>query len=145
MDRREYLNSVERDLRVCNNCGKKFKPKKSDRITYCSRECSFTSGKHGMAAHRIYPIVCYVWIVNCEICGKLYIKRRKSKRNFCSSECKKKNMNIYMFKRGMTKKGIVEKICKGCGIVFVPKYGNKRRSFCSDSCADKFGSFKNDK
>jgi 5-methylcytosine-specific restriction endonuclease McrA len=32
----------------------------------------------------------------------------------------------------------VECICKECGSVFVPEFGNKHRAFCSDDCCKKY-------
>jgi len=43
------------------------------------------------------------------------------------------------FERDSKKKKIVVVICKGCGKEFVPEYGNKKRTFCSDTCGARYG------
>jgi 5-methylcytosine-specific restriction endonuclease McrA len=42
------------------------------------------------------------------------------------------------FKANSAKKKMIKRICKECGKEFIPKYGDKRRSFCSEFCCHKY-------
>ena len=65
----------------------------------------------------------------CKICGKETIKGV-----YCSDDCRKEKARRYSFKRNKENKELKEYICKECGNVFTPEYGNKRSKFCSDKC-----------
>lgn len=119
---------------VCRHCGQEFQPKKRDRDQFCSRECSRAYFElHGHPQRR-KPKAEPQPMPTCEICGQP-CKRRGSKT--CSPECNRERVNRkgreYWEAKAESKS---PRPCKECGVVFVPEYGNKRRVFCSDECAD---------
>lgn len=112
---------------ICKHCGKEFMPKQSNRATYCSRQCSYED-KKAKAKAKINP--------KCIVCGKEFKGRTDAK--YCSDKCRKENdrrkSNEYLKSKHKNKKHI----CKECGKEFIPEYGNKRRTFCSDTCLKEY-------
>ena len=115
---------------VCKQCGKEFKPKAKDRITFCSRECAFDF-KHDHIKPKIKPEPKKIECV-CVICGKRFENNRRCK--LCSNECRKELARRKTYKHNYESKALKPHRCKECGLEFIPEYGNKRRSFCSDEC-----------
>jgi 5-methylcytosine-specific restriction endonuclease McrA len=119
--------SAKRPDSICQNCGKAYHPKSTGRLTYCSRECYFASGKVGRRKTRpIEPKK----ERSCKVCGKVMEKCGV----YCGDECEREQRRREEFKRNKSKKVLKERPCCECGKLFVPEYGNKRRFFCSDIC-----------
>lgn len=112
---------------ICKHCGKEYVPKSKERTTYCSRECAF---EH-MAAKPKDPGV----IINYCVCGEIITPKHK----YCD-ECRKESKRIRVREAAKQKHtaNVKPKICKQCGTGFIPEYGTKRRSFCSDICLLKY-------
>lgn len=68
----------------------------------------------------------------CKICGA-----EIARGVYCGDECEKEQRRRESFQRSSTKKILKERLCNECGKLFIPEYGNKRRSFCSDYCLHK--------
>jgi 5-methylcytosine-specific restriction endonuclease McrA len=74
----------------------------------------------------------------CITCGKTFIpKNRRTK--YCSVTCRRKlqRQAEKIVKRIRDREKAVPKtprICHECGVMFTPKYGEKRRKFCSREC-----------
>lgn len=119
---------------ICKHCGKEYKPKAKDRITYCSRECSFAD-KKAKPKEPKEKLIC-----TCVVCGKQFEGRKNSK--LCNGDkCRKEYNNIKYHENAIIKhdKNASAIHCKECGKLFAPSYGCKRRSFCSDKCSKKYG------
>lgn len=72
---------------------------------------------------------------HCKVCGKETPTRHQV---YCSDECRRKALSRKSFVRNSAKKKLKQRICKECGAAFMPEYGNKRRSFCSEFCCKKY-------
>jgi len=142
---------------VCQNCGKKYKAKKKNRDKYCSRECAFEAHKmtitckqcgkeyklsEGWQDQNYCSKECHdkAFTFTCEICGKTLIGTSPNQK-YCSRACRleasrRRSSEIYRrkFEEKYSGKTL---ICKVCGKEFVPEYGSKRRSFCSDECKEE--------
>lgn len=74
----------------------------------------------------------------CKICGKVLTNRRDM---YCSNECRKIKANkhsLELNKAKMMHKTTKVRLCKECNKPFVSEYGNKRRTFCSIECSDRY-------
>jgi len=86
---------------------------------------------------------------HCKVCGKEILKRGC----FCSRECRLKDARDYYYSnhvailerakvryitiersRRIGKHVNQQRKCEWCGELFAPKYGDKRRSYCSATC-----------
>jgi hypothetical protein len=103
-----------RPKRTCQNCGIIYKPKKSDSVTYCSRECSFAVAKRKGGKTR-----------DCAGCTKPF-RFDGNRKIYCSADCRKSVISA-----GPTKQP--SRDCKRCGSVFTT-VGRKWNRFCSDGC-----------
>lgn len=133
--------------RICKHCGKTYKPKAADRITFCSRKCYQLSKKDGTG--RLELVKDYAsYILNkhgrirsnikiksdlhsCINCGSLIKKRKR----YCE-ECNSVQWVQYYAKKHAdiwTK----ERTCKICGRLFVKPYGSKSYLFCSSECQER--------
>lgn len=110
----------------CQQCGERFKPKRSDRTTFCSRQCSF---KH-RAAPPPFTSVRAFW---CAGCGKAVCTSGPRYRT-CSVECSKESARRAERHKAEREKASKIYVCRGCGDEFKSPYGEKRRSFCGDEC-----------
>lgn len=120
----------------CGECGVTFIPKASNRIKYCSRECSYAYGKkHGFSGlnplnRRLHWPLCVVYPRVCCICSRPFIARQKA-GVACSDSCRRQRTSS---KYGHLGKPLIERFCRSCGAGFTPRYGDKRRTFCSNYC-----------
>lgn len=122
-------------LRTCERCGEKFHKRTSSRTTnrFCSRKCS-------SEFYKSKPKSCEVYFVKCE-CGVWFTKRWiKRAGDLRCGECEQEYTREVG--RALRSSKHVPKIliCKECGKSFATAYGVKRRLFCSDICAKRFGS-----
>jgi len=117
----ETQNQYNAAIVKCQGCGNTYKPKRSDRNKYCSRECAF---KFLKALRGIEP----VFVSVCLVCGC------HSKTVACSDACQQALIKEQGRLRGIATKVLKERPCKQCGTVFTPEYGNKRRTYCSARC-----------
>ena len=70
----------------------------------------------------------------CKQCGKQWTAKRAT--SLCSSECGREYASADAFSRSKAQKVVEMRACKGCGTMFAPEYGNKRRKFCTQACAN---------
>lgn len=124
-------------LKECGYCGASFKPRNRGRDAnkFCSRECGLKGQRRryeGVGDH------CVVYFKQCAACGKPFVARR-SLTPVCSEECRKEIARRKTRARSAGKKEITETKCKGCGALFTPEYGNKKRMFCSTKCLKSHG------
>ena len=116
---------------TCKKCGKSFKPKATDRQTFCSRQCSFD-----YKAKLEKPLSSKVSSGYCLRCGKPYCKAGTSQycSDKCSSEAQKQRNRIKARDAYALANGAL-KTCSHCSAKFVPVFtGGKRSSYCSTEC-----------
>lgn len=131
----------EKNTRQCLVCGiifvaqihhKQDDPNHKNEGTYCSKACLYYGRKIGS--------FCDVWFNTCLVCGKVFTTRLK--RDWCSVDCNKKltkkKAKESNYNYSALKKILISHNCKECGILFTPKYGDKKRLFCSAKCGKKY-------
>lgn len=126
----------------CQHCGKTFRPFSGNKAKYCSHQCAFEqqridrkAAREKRASLRPGPY-CKVYVRNCQVCAAAFFGASKSKR-ICSDECLKKQARVKARQRNEQLKIVVPRKCAECSTIFVPQYGDKRRSYCSDLCLRK--------
>ncbi len=117
-------------LQACKQCGKKFKPKRGDRTTFCSRACAHAWQK---AHARPKPEKVEQ---HCAVCRRAL---PAGARKLCSEECRREYKRRYAVAFDRRKKRSVTRRCPECRQQFVPEYGDKHRKFCSDECGRRAG------
>lgn len=123
---------------LCVNCGNEFTPKAADRNKYCSRECAFEHKKAKPKEKK--EKVKTICLCICVICNKEFNGTRSDSK-YCSDECSKEMNRRKELARSKERHEALGKKCqcKQCGIEFIPKYGSKHRSFCTDLCSKRHG------
>jgi hypothetical protein len=141
------------DTYICKHCGKTYRPKTNHLKTYCSGGCYFAhKTKKKEAKEETRSAEKWIWnllgIVFCPICGNEISKRERITK-YCSDECRKekarrdhhKNKTIILSKmRGKYRRNWKPRKsirCGWCEKVMVFEFGNKRKLYCSDYCADR--------
>lgn len=108
---------------------------------FCSRACGFAAKKAaaakaaaeraeaGEAARRsrCQP---------CRVCGALC---QQPTHRLCSDDCRMEDARRQDRARNEARKPLLRRRCRECDGAYVPAYGDKRRTFCSDACALKHG------
>lgn len=120
-----------RPMRTCQHCGVVYKPKHVTRITFCSRECSYTA-KAGRKALRALESKS-PRVAVCAVCSTEFSRPRANK--YCSEECRKEIARRKDRTRCAAEKESLTYQCRVCRSAFTRDYGDKRRSYCSDICA----------
>lgn len=126
------------NVHTCQHCGKEYKAKKSDRDTYCSRECSYTA-RALATAHRRQAVAHRVRTCECKQCGVTFVPQQR-REEYCSDACRVTRGRAVGNARAAAKKAATTKprACKCCGREFLPLRGNKRRVFCGVRCMKKY-------
>ena len=114
---------------VCRYCHKEFKSRALDRSTYCSRECAFADKKANATGRKIYRKGERERV--CCICGKVFMSIMP--KICCSDECKKQKDNIKSYERTTAR----ARICKWCGVEYIPIYKAKTYSYCCENHLNK--------
>lgn len=135
MDRSEYLKlvTVKKEC-ICQYCKKSFMPKKADRTKYCSRECYFQAKSNKSKEKKLIKEIERKSRA-CKICGKT-LPEDIIHGVYCSDNCRRENARRIDVEINIKKKKVEIK-CKECGKIFIPVYGDKRRTFCSKECGNK--------
>lgn len=122
---------------TCENCGESFRPKVLDRTTYCSRDCYFeakTKRKEERIEHKERAK-----IRQCKICGASF--RQTLTEVYCGDECRKEKASrdaLRSNKIKMLSKTTKIRSCKECNEPFISEYGDKKRAYCSITCAHRY-------
>lgn len=113
----------------CRVCGVEFTPKRSDRVTCCSRACGFELRRQRprMAATSA------VYFPACLVCGRTFCSRAGNV-GLCSAECRTRDARRYARERSANAKAAIARKCRECGALFMPDYGDKRNVFCGRLC-----------
>lgn len=131
----------------CKHCGATFRPKRYDRTTFCSRECSYghkSSNRLPLdilsaklkerqdAKRKRHPPR------RCACCAAVFVPKAIHQL-VCSKDCqvfwaRKKSLEVNIAKDTRDRS---PRPCAECSKMFAPEYGNKKRNFCSDVCCRK--------
>lgn len=134
---KRHIDADAKNSRKCFSCGNTFiMPQMSSRAMrgedkaglYCSRKCRWD--------YERLPEISLVYFNKCKRCGNVFTSKRKS--SLCSHECHVVYERERSYQSNKSKKNIKVRKCKECSEVFVPEYGNKKRTFCSNICSDKY-------
>lgn len=100
---------------VCGYCRKVFKPKHSNRKSFCTRECAFAA-MAAVPCSRIYAGYCVG-------CGSAFVARKK--RLYCAKRCGVRWVSV----------APEVKQCRCCGESYSPAFtGGRPSEYCSSSC-----------
>jgi 5-methylcytosine-specific restriction endonuclease McrA len=128
-----YRGAVVNTVHTCKTCTSDFKPKRSDRTIYCSRECGF-AGQAKARSERadLKPLpACSVSFINCRECAGMFASRI-STAIYCTPSCSSRAAS-----RAKTEHKRAARRCPCCGQMFSPPYGRSQARYCSDACSVK--------
>lgn len=134
------VQSIQRKTyHICKQCGERFPHRTGENENiFCSRDCAFQwrrdNPKNGFPSYRVH-------FAQCEICNEWFTSRRE--RKLCGKrECQlEHNRNLSRASEiRHDQRDRSPRVCKKCGKLFVPEYGNKSRFFCSRKCLRKYHS-----
>lgn len=124
--------SLTKIAHQCAHCKNEFFPKRTDRLLYCSRQCAFAA-KAARARHTAPAKP--PKIATCKVCGVAF--QVVGPQCICSDQCRKSLARTKAKQRDQLKHSGKTCTCMQCGSVFMPRYGSKRRTYCSAECARK--------
>jgi hypothetical protein len=109
---------------TCEGCGIAFRPKKSDRLRFCSRECAFRNRRvdakwreancAAIQARRKRWPSCKVHFPECRTCSVIFCSRKPNRLN--CDEC--------------TSRELEPKPCTECGAPFHTEHGGNKTCSC---------------
>lgn len=124
---------------TCRNCGVEFMPKSVERVTFCSRDCSYAFRRAARIARkekkqadrrrRAFR--------ECRVCGQVF-RAPTLQRRVCSAQCRRRRAADCMFRmrQGVEREEALRpRACKWCGGPFTPRRINSH--FCSAGCVKK--------
>lgn len=120
---------------TCRRCAVVFRPKSSDRTTYCSRACSFAEMRERRLAREARIADGRDVLIEgvCATCGGWFARARRER--YCSEHCRMRRPRRKP-SNGYRPKPRARSTCVECGgVVEVP--GRARRRFCSKRCSDR--------
>jgi hypothetical protein len=79
-----HRKTIQLPLPKCQRCGCEFKPKMSNRRSFCSRDCFFAMGREKVAAKQAVKAN-RVLFTRCVQCGSSF--EPSAKRMYCSTHC----------------------------------------------------------
>lgn len=122
--------AADQRTRTCANCGAGFIPKVYNRVTYCSRDCSFEHRKRFTEYRRAARREASARV--CEVCGVSFNGPRT--QLVCSPRCRETRTKTRARSEYLRKRATLEtKVCTECGCTFQPTHGGK--TVCSDACS----------
>lgn len=134
----DWLNKREKKhyTYVCRNCGKTYQTRRKECDQYCSKECAYAyktqRGEQRAEQEKLQSIERRTKV--CPICNKSYLAFMKEQTG-CSPECRRQ---VVLNRLAQSRRGTyIEQncVCKECGREFVSSFGDKHRSFCSNTCS----------
>ncbi len=144
---RWQADQVRRPVSTCKWCGKKYWPKDTDRIHYCSKKCSYEAHRYlcgcGKPKERDkkrcavcdFPQIPIRYRKACAVCSSEFSASRIEMLN-CSEECQREYARIREFERNKAAYDAAAKYspCGWCGRIFKAPYGTKTKRCCSTKC-----------
>lgn len=129
--------SLTKIAHQCAHCHNQFFPKRTDRLTFCSRECAFACKAARRRSTAGKAKAFYLPKVQtarpCIICGSEFMAFGGRAR-YCTPKCRE-----IAAERRRAPHRLLPRICRECGASFKPAYGNKARTYCSDECGKRAG------
>lgn len=121
---------------TCSGCGGTFKPRSSDRTTFCSRQCAFAERTRLARGPSPYVPAPSVWR-RCLSCDQSFEARRGAVT--CSADCRSERARTEARRWAIKTDGVDRepRPCAECGVEFAPAYGHKARRYCSAACGRK--------
>lgn len=113
----------------CKYCGTAYRPKRSDRTNFCSRDCAYAYRREN-ALPKERGQFSVVRFQHCVECQKLFSTNQPNAL-YCSRKCTARHFN----RQTNGEKPICT--CKECGTEFQRPYGDVRRFYCSEDCMAK--------
>lgn len=124
------LSAAEQRVRTCLHCGAGFVPKHSDRVTYCSRDCSFAHTARLTEYRRATRRDASARV--CEVCGASFNGPRT--QLVCSPGCRETRTKTRARSEYLRKRAASEgRVCVECGCSFQPRHGGQ--TVCSNACS----------
>lgn len=126
-------SSICKTLHTCVQCKQQFYPKRTDRLTCCSRDCGHALIKarvEDARDRRGWPAT-LVEAKACTLCAATFWVRANSPRSLCSKRCDHRVRYVAANADIMSKRP-----CPHCGVTFDPTAIGARK-FCSTSCNRK--------
>lgn len=117
----------------CQQCLSMFRPKRTDRTKFCSRECAFQDFRDRSAAIR--PVSFSIFKRRCDCCSEWFVVTVKASR-LCSDACRSENDRLKSRDRSAANdnRDHSPRACAECGEEFITSYGDLRSVYCSDAC-----------
>lgn len=138
--RKVYDRSATLPTCTCQNCGTEYRPKRPERTTFCSRECSIArtvrdaQNKTDADAMRVRV---RVKRKSCAYCDFRF--STASGRAFCSDACATASQSrrkvLAQLSDGSIYRG--PRVCPECSVTFVPPYGRAHARYCSNYCSQR--------
>jgi 5-methylcytosine-specific restriction endonuclease McrA len=91
---------------------------------YCSAICRKRDNKGSEPLSKM---------MECSECHKKFI-RHHPKQKYCSKDCLMQSVLKYLAEQRKVNHVSRVFVCRECGIEFIPSFGNKHRSYCSNKC-----------
>lgn len=112
-------------LHQCSWCGDSFYPTRATRTEFCSAKCRRERRLAEQPEDARSPRACVV-------CGVSFLPKQQRSMVCGASRCRE----VFAHRRLRPDRAL-PKTCRECGCSFTPPYGVKRRTYCSDECADR--------
>lgn len=131
--------------RICEECGAVFQRRKDSHnaARFCSRSCGFVAQSNLRAEQRVSPhlrsaslgltVSHKVARCICKQCAQRFDGRHLGDI-YCSDECSENHKRTRYIANNDNGRDRAPRPCAGCGNIFEPEYGDRRRKFCSPSC-----------
>lgn len=127
---------------TCQQCGITYKPKQRRRKTFCSRDCSYAN-----RAERKQDLAQKEQLLHeqthrpraCLICNATFLPKTVRTLLCGQRQCRIEHCRRVSIKSSQRRdvRNRAARSCRECGISFVPEYGNQKRTYCSERCADR--------
>lgn len=132
-------------VRACEQCGVEFRRRKDAKnaARFCSRDCGFAAKSNLREEQRVLPELRAKALVLatlhsvarclCAACGSRFEGEALGDR-YCSDNCRSEHRRARYIAANDNGRDRSPRPCAGCGEIFAPEYGDRRRMFCSPAC-----------
>jgi 5-methylcytosine-specific restriction endonuclease McrA len=117
----------------CEQCKVVFKPKRTDRTRFCSRDCAFENYRDRAAISA--PVQFVVLKKRCDVCVSWFTAKTTTSK-FCSDRCRaeKESVRAKQLNAANDNRDHSPITCAECGETFTTSYGDFRSVYCSAKC-----------
>ena len=146
VSRKEYADSRNREVHICEHCGKEFSRKHSpwDTFRFCSRECAyaFRANKKKQTLERKAQEKQRKTVTRiCVRCGKEFQCYSTQQNKYCSDECRHPEP-VKRVKKPKPEPKRYIKSCAYCGKTFTATKSNQK--CCCAECSHKYDNRRRD-